>query len=238
MDRQTGEGEGAALPPEHEPAFNLPGVIVVLAAICIVLQVVRDYFLDLDQNIAVMLYGAFIPVRYSGLYAIDLPALTTPLTYSFLHGDFVHLGVNLVWLAAFGPPLANRIGTARFLLFWAATSVAAAFAFAAFNLYTEAPLVGASGAISGMMGAAARFGFTVDRTHRRSAFVGRMLGVAEALANRKVLTFLGVWFAVNLATGLLGAVPGVDARIAWESHIGGFLLGFLGTRLFDRRTAA
>lgn len=220
--RASGEGR------RSEPVFNLPGIVLAAMAICVVIHLVRTQFLNVEQNLDVIVYAAFIPVRYSGGYGVDLSALVPPVSYSFLHGDVLHLGVNLVWLAAFGSPLAGRTGNARFALFWAVTAAAAAFLFFLLHPYGHAPLVGASGAISGMMGAAARFGFRIDRHVRPPRFAGPVMGVVEALRHRTVFVFLAAWFAVNFATGLLGAVPGLEGQIAWEAHVGGFLAGFFG----------
>ena len=212
----------------REPILNLAPVVAGIAGLCIAIHLVRAQFLNADQDIELLLRTAFIPVRYVGVYDIDLWAITSPVTYSLLHGDIIHLAVNLVWLTAFGSPLAGRLGAARFLLFWAVTSVAAAAVFFAFHPYDQAPLVGASGAISGMMGAAARFGFQIDRGRRPACFTGRPLAIGEVLRLRGVLVFLAVWLAVNLVTGLFGAVPGYEGQIAWEAHLGGFFAGFLG----------
>ena len=99
----------------------------------------------------------------------------------------------------------------------------------------QAPLIGASGAISGMMGAAARFGFRIDRSHGRAAFAGAPLPIVECLRSRSVVTFLAIWMVINLVTGLVGFAPGVDDQIAWEAHVGGFLAGFLGIDWFVRQ---
>ena len=131
------------------------------------------------------------PVRYSGQYDIDIYAFTTPFTYAFLHGGLAHLAINMVWLAAFGSPLANRLGTLRFALFWVVTALAAAGLHWAIYPLDPAPLVGASGAISGMMGAAARFGFNMDRRSGRAAFAGPALPVSEVLRSRNVDDFSG-----------------------------------------------
>jgi membrane associated rhomboid family serine protease len=85
-----------------------------------------------------------------------------------------------------------------------------------------------------MMGAAARFGFRIDRSSGRAAFAGAPLPFVRVFRSRAVVTFLAVWMVINLATGLVGFAPGVEGQIAWEAHIGGFLAGFLGLRLFDR----
>ncbi len=182
-----------------------------------------------------MVRAAFIPIRYSGQFPIDVYAFTSPVTYSFLHGGLAHLAVNMVWLGAFGSPLANRLGAARFVLFWVAASVAAVALHYVLHMNGQSPLVGASGAISGMMGAAARFGFRIDRSSGQSAFGGPVLPIPVVLRSRGVVTFLGVWMVINLVTGLIGLGAGEGSQIAWEAHIGGFLVGFFCIAAFDRK---
>ena len=182
------------------------------------------------------MYAAFIPIRYSGQFPLDLYAFTSPVTYSLLHGGWAHLAINMIWLAAFGSPLANRLGAARFVLFWVATSVAAAAMHYVLHMTGQSPLVGASGAISGMMGAAARFGFRIDHSSGQAAFGGPVLPVSVVLRSRGVVTFLAVWMIVNLVTGVFSyGGPGIDSQIAWEAHIGGFLVGFFWISRFDRK---
>ena len=219
-------------PPRREPVFKLPPVVLAIIFICAGIHVLRVYVLTPDQDIALLIRTAFIPIRYSGQFAIDVYAFTSPFTYALLHGDIAHLAVNMIWLAAFGSPLANRLGTARFLLFWVVTALAAIGLHYVLHPMDNAPLIGASGAISGMMGAAARFAFHVDRSAGRPAFMGAPLPIREVLRSRTALTFLTVWMIVNLITGLEGFVPGMEDRIAWEAHIGGFLAGFFGISFF------
>lgn len=232
MDETSGPGPEQQAARRREPAFNLAGVIVAVVAICAGVHLVRYALLDAEQDFGLILRFAFIPVRYSGGFAPDVYAFVSPLTYSLLHGDLTHLAVNMIWLAAFGSPLANRIGAARFLLFWAATALGAAGLH--FVLYPDstAPLVGASGSISGMMGAAARLAFRVDRRSSRRAFAGRILSIPEVLRSRQAMTFLVVWMAVNLVAGI--GLGSETSQIAWEAHVGGFLVGFFAIRLFDR----
>lgn len=220
------------LAPRREPLFNLPPVIVALIAICVAVHLVRVYVLDPEQDFRFLVHAAFIPVRYSGDYVFELDWLTSPVTYAFLHGSVAHIVLNMIWLAAFGSPLAGRLGTLPFLLFWVFTGLAAAGLHYVLHPGDQSPLIGASGAISGMMGAAARFGFRIDRSGRQAVFGGPVLPVAEVLRSRGTVTFLAVWFGINLATGLFGVTPGAGDQIAWEAHIGGFLAGFLFIRAF------
>ena len=221
-------------PGKREPAINVP--LIVLAAIlaCASIHLVRIYVLTQEQDLALLVRAAFVPIRYTGGYDLDVYAFTSPVTYSLLHGSVTHLAVDMVWLAAFGSPLANRMGATRFLLFWIVSSVAAAGLHFANYPYGQSPLVGASGAISAMMGAAARFAFRIDRSAGQPTFAGPVLPVAYVLRLRGVIIFLAVWMVINLVTGVYSLTPGVADQIAWEAHIGGFLVGFLGLSLFDR----
>lgn len=232
---EPSEDEQDSAPKRREPAFNLPGIVLAAIAICAIVHLVRVYALDFEQDLELLIRTAFIPIRYSGQFDIDIYAFSSPFTYAFLHGNFAHLAINMIWLAAFGSPLANRLGAARFAAFWAVTGLAAVGLHYLLHPLDQSPLVGASGAISGMMGAAARFGFRVDRAAGKSVFGGELLPISLVLRMRGVLTFLVIWMAVNLVTGLVGFAPGVEDRIAWEVHVGGFLAGFFGIRMFDRK---
>jgi membrane associated rhomboid family serine protease len=219
----------------REPMFNVPAVVLTIIGACIVVYLLQTYVLDPAQNWTLLYDAAFWPALYTGQYGFDWFMLSRPFTYTFLHGSLTHVVVNMVWLAAFGPPLANRFGALRFAVFFAATGLAAAGLFWVIHPFMEAPLVGASGAISGMMGAAARFGFHMDRTAGKSAFAGDPLPFSSVLRSRAVLTFLAVWMGINLVTGLIGlGAEGAD-QIAWEAHIGGFAVGFFAVRFFDSR---
>jgi len=236
---QTDEMSGAPEPgqPAHgpEPIFNVPAVVMAIIGLCVGIYLMQAYVLNDSQNLVLLYDASFIPALYTGQYGFDWFMLSRPFTYTFLHGSFTHVAVNMVWLAAFGPPLANRFGAARFAFFFAMTGLAAAAFFWVIHPTMEAPLVGASGSISGMMGAAARFGFHMDRSSGKSAFAGAPLPFSMVVRSRSVVAFLAVWMIINLVTGLVGLGAGGSDQIAWEAHIGGFLVGFFGIRLFDRR---
>ncbi len=222
-------------PADKEPIFNLAWIVVVLIAACVAIHFTRTILLSPQQDFEFLLRTAFIPIRYSGGYPIDVFALSSPLTYSLLHADLLHLAINMIWLAAFGSPLANRVGVHRFVVFWIFTSLSAVFLHYLLHADDPAMVIGASGAVSGAMGAAARFGFKVDRSAPKAAFAGTRLPLAGVIRQRNVVVFLTVWFAINLIAGMGYLVPGETAPIAWEAHIGGFAAGFFGVGVFDRR---
>ena len=236
MSESHDSGRGGRPPATapREPVFNLPPVVLLLIGVCVLVYVIQDYVLTPSQYLSLLVEAAFIPIRYSGQFALDLAAFTSPFTYAFLHGSVAHLAVNMIWLAAFGSPLANRLGALRFLVFWAAASLSAVALHYVLHRLDQSPLVGASGAISGMMGAAARFGFRIDRGQGRAAFSGAPLPVSVCLRSRAVGTFQAIRMAINLLTGLVSFAPGIDDRIAWEAHIGGCLVGFFAIGAFEK----
>ena len=233
-ETQRVEPEPIEVPPPRQPVFNLAGVVVVLIGLCGAIHALQVYLFSLDPEMwaEFLSRAAFIPLLYSGQFEMDVFAISAPVTYSLLHANLTHLAINMVWLLAFGSPLANRMGTWRFLLFWVVTALAAAALHYVFHRYDATPLVGASGAIAGMMGAAARFGFRIDRSAKKPAFSGRPLPILFVLRLRPVVTFLAIWMAINLLSGLFGLVPGEEGAIAWEAHVGGFLAGFFGVGAF------
>ena len=226
-------------PPEpprgRQPVFNLPRIVVAVIVVCVLIQLVRDYVLTVQQHFGVILYGAFIPARYSGAYPLDLAAFTSPFTSSLLHAGWMHLGINMVWLAAFASPLATRIGAVRFVLFWCFITAGSLLLHYLARPDDLVPVVGASGAISGMMGAAALFGFRADRGAPVPIFAGRRLSLLQTFTDRQVVVFLGVWIAINVAAGAGLDLSGSEGSIAWEAHIGGLLTGLFALPLFDRR---
>ena len=237
---EPGEGwqpAGGGKPP-REPVFNLPAVIVGLSLAVMALHLLRVQLLSPRLATDLVLAMAFIPARYSELASqLPLPqaAWWSPVTYSLLHGGWTHLLVNVLWMAAFGSPVARRIGAARFLLLGAIASVAGAAAHFLAYPGELVPMIGASAVVSGYMGAASRFAFT-GRTRNGLNVWGPALTLVETFSDRRVLIFVAVWFAINLLFGSgVATFGGMDARIAWQAHIGGFAAGILLFSWFDRR---
>ncbi len=168
------------------------------------------------------------------------PRLWSLLSYGLLHGSWVHLLSNVVWLAAFGSPVARRLGAGQFLnLFGVATIAGALLHWFARDL-DVLPLVGASAGIAGTMAAAARFVFSDGMRFGSLAddAVVKAIpaeGLGQLFRNSRALIFIGIWFVTNLVFGA-GLVPilGEETSIAWEAHIGGFLAGLLLFPLLDK----
>ena len=165
----------------------------------------------------------------------------TFVSYGLLHGSWSHVLLNSVWLMAFGTPVARRCGAWRF----AAVALLATLAGAALHVLlsplSAAPLIGASGGVSGLMAAASRFVF--QPAPRLPAHTPPwqlppdrpIQSVPELLRNRSALLFLLIWLATNLLFGLAAVPLGFSTEaVAWDAHLGGFLVGFLALPLLDR----
>jgi membrane associated rhomboid family serine protease len=255
----------------REKMFNLPPVILWIVALLVAIGgisqlVTPEAYLDLLQRFAFVpgrFTFAFDPARVTAAFnAIPedaelqaqaahfflgdgKPQWWTPLTYAFLHGGWLHVGMNCLWFAAFGSPVARRFGTPRFLLFCAVSAVAGAVAHYLTHMTDLQPVAGASATVSGVMAAAVRFVFQpgaplgeslgfAERAHEEHAYRQPALPLRDILSNRSAISFLSFWFLANF---LFGALPtplaGAGETVAWEAHIGGFLIGLLAFRWFD-----
>src|SRR5215472_15265513 len=151
--------------PPREPIFNIPAAVLVTAATLIIVHVILALLTEPEWNDALLLF-AFVPARYH-LSVLNVepwwigwgPAFWTFITYAFIHANLAHLSFNLVWLLAFGTPVARRFGWLRFTLFFLFAAVTGAVFHLVLHFDDMAPVIGASAAISGMMAAAIRFVF-------------------------------------------------------------------------------
>jgi membrane associated rhomboid family serine protease len=156
--------------------------------------------------------------------------LASFVTYAFLHANFVHLAINGLGFLIFGTVVARRIGPLRFALFSLVTTVASALAHLVPNWGDATPVIGASGAISGYMGAAARFMFIDPRSVEAAA------RPVLPLWSRPVVIFTLVWTGANILFGATGlSLDGSNDLTAWMAHMGGYFTGLLFFPLFDQR---
>ena len=163
-----------------------------------------------------------VPREYSS--GVDLPPTipyplwTTLITSMFLHGGWGHLGGNMLFLWIFGDNLEHRIGHLRFTLFYLACGIAAGLAHIVFNSDSSIPTVGASGAISGVLG-----GYLLMFPRNR-VYVLTYGGVATVPA----LMMLGIWILIQFVNGVgeIASTPETGG-VAYLAHIGGFVAGMV-----------
>jgi membrane associated rhomboid family serine protease len=155
--------------------------------------------------------------------AIPTPIWTTTLTSMFLHGGWMHLGGNMLYLWIFGDNLEKVMGHFRFLCFYLVCGIAAAVAHIVFNPDSMIPTVGASGAISGVLG-----GYLILFPRNRVRVLTRG-GVAHVPA----VVVLGIWILLQFINGIgsVAATP-ETAGVAYLAHIGGFVAGLVLVKIF------
>ncbi|CAN7347044.1 rhomboid family intramembrane serine protease [Rhizobium sp. LjRoot254] len=219
--------------PPREPIFNIPAVLLFFVALIVAVHLIRTYILDVEQDKTAIYRTAFISARYLiPLSEQDyLGYFGGPVTYSLLHGGWLHLIFNCIWLVAFATPLAVRIGAFRFVVLWIVSAVVSAFFQGVLTGFEMSILIGASGVVSATVGAVCRFALPLSGTRQmRSAAYAPRLGPLEALTHRSVISFIVVWALSNIL--LVGVLSGAS-NIAWQAHLGGFLFGYFAFGLFD-----
>ncbi len=223
---------------ERQPIFNAPVVVVALLAAFVAVHLVRSFLTEAADEELIQLW-AFDPTRLKGgglpAPGGSVAAVTQFLTHVFMHGDLTHLLINSAWFLAFATPVARRIGPMRFLALFVLCGVGGALLYLPFN---QAPMVGASGAVSGLMGAAMRFLFVPLSERNIDALAGEgrqppLLSLAAALRNKRVIIAIAVWTLLNLVFAWAAPYLLGERNIAWEAHVGGFLTGLLTFGWFD-----
>ena len=151
---------------------------------------------------------------------IPYPFWTTLLTSMFLHGGWGHLGGNMLFLWIFGDNIEHRLGHLRFIVFYLATGLAASFAHIYFNAQSAIPAVGASGAISGVLG-----GYLLMFPKNR-VYVLTWGGVIAVPA----IFMLGLWVVTQFVNGV-GSIAATEETagggVAYMAHLGGFVAGLV-----------
>lgn len=198
--------------PPNERMFNAPPVAVLIVASMPALYLLQMWLEGRQPGLVQSL--AFRP---SSLF--DGGWWPGVLTSMFLHAGWAHVGMNALGGLAFAPPVARLTpgakGAIGFVLFYIVCGVAAAAGYGLLHADSYDILVGASGAVFGLCGAALRL-------------LGRRNGRLRALTDRRFLVPAAAIMLVNALTGLAGLAPGIEgARIAWEAHAVGFLVGAL-----------
>ncbi|HQZ12668.1 MAG TPA: rhomboid family intramembrane serine protease [Devosia sp.] len=153
-----------------------------------------------------------------------LPDWANLVTYAFLHADWLHLLSNMLFLWVFGDNVEDALGHVKFLIFYLACAVFGGLAHMAFNLNGNAPLIGASGAVAGVLGA-----YLVLYPHARVFVLFRI--VIPIPLPVPALWMLAVWIATQVFYALVGS----DEPVAWWAHIGGVIAGAILAVLMKRR---
>lgn len=213
-------------------ARTTPFVTVLLIALNVVVFLYQ-VSLGLDQESraaeAFVFEFGVIPCRLSGACAapLEFPSpIATVFTSMFMHGGVLHIGGNMLYLWIFGNNVEDTLGHGRFLLFYVLSGAAAALGQTAVNPDSAIPMIGASGAVSGVLGAyLLLFPYATILTLFMFGFFIRFIRVPAIIV-------LGFWIVLQLINGYITYSAAVMGRpeaggVAWFAHIGGFLAGMV-----------
>jgi len=174
-----------------------------------------------------------VPARLTSameMYNVDVILFISPFTSMFLHGGFMHLIGNMWFLHIFGDNVEDRLGHTRYIIFYTFSGLAAAFTQVIINPSSQIPMVGASGAIAGIMGA-----YVFLFPHAKVLTLVPIFFFMQVTVLPAYI-FLGFWFLMQMVSGMMSLGIASDAGgVAWWAHIGGFACGAVLLPLFKRR---
>ena len=186
------------------------GVFPILTISLIIINVAIFLWSLSDFENVILKYG-FIPAQISVL---------TIFTSMFLHGGFDHIFGNMWYLWIFGDNVEEKYGKFRFIIFYLLSGLAATLTHLITNLGSNVPAIGASGAISGVLGAYLAL-FPRGGVHVRFGY---------ALTQMPAFVVIGGWFVMQLIFGTASLVGGIGSGVAFWAHIGGFVFGYFITK--------
>jgi len=209
---------------DDNPTHTFPLVTIILIAInCFV------FILELLSPVGIariaFAYGA-IPYNLLTFEATQIVhPVTSIFTAMFLHGGFFHLAGNMLYLWIFGNNIEDSLGHFRFILFYLFSGIVAAYAHAFTEPNSIIPMIGASGAVSGVLGAYLLL-FPYARVYT-IIFFGFFLQIVRIPA----IIVIGFWIVIQIINGILSKGLLNQGGVAWFAHIGGFFAGILIIKL-------
>lgn len=244
-DEKDKQGQDVAGAAERQPIFNLPSAVAAIAGLFVLIEAVESFVLNESARNELLVWLAFIPYRLVDISAAPggiWPLFWTPFTHAFLHAGWEHVLLNTVWFLIFATPVTRRYGSVTLILLFLLSALAGAAAFAATTLPGFSILIGASGGVAGLTGAAVRFMFQPiqvavhPETGERIVLGRRLATIGEVFRHPTARIFTIMWILLNGVVPLIPLfMPGMQVEVAWQAHLGGFLFGFLTVPLFERR---
>lgn len=241
------QGQAPANPrqPGREPIFLLPGDVTAAIGVLVAIHLASTLVLNQAGQMQLVFWFAFQPLRIiAGLDDLSLavPLIWTPFSHALLHAGWEHLLVNTAWFAIFATPVSRRYGAGPMMAMFFVSAAVGAALFAATTLYSGSYLIGASGGVAGLTGAAVRFIFQPvivaqhPETGERVVVGRRLASFGDLWRDSRARLFILIWVLLNAAVPLLPLVTGTQMSVAWQSHLGGFFTGLLLVGLFERKS--
>ena len=212
---------------DDNPTQTYPYVTISI----IVINIVVFFFeISLGSDISLFLnrYGAkpLFVLNMTSPFGYPSPFITI-FTSMFLHGGILHVGGNMLYLWIFGNNIEDSMGHVRFIIFYLVSGIVAVYAFSLLNPNSIVPMVGASGAVSGVLGA------YLILFPRAKVLTLVPLGFYMQVIKVPAIFVLGMWIIVQIING--SVIRGGGGGVAWFAHIGGFAAGMALISMFKKR---
>ena len=206
---------------DDNPTKSTPIISYLIIAICCVIYLFQT---SLSQN------EEFFLIKNYGATPVLLINQTVSYWYSsissmFLHGGLMHLGGNLIYLWIFGDNVEDEFGKFKFIIFYTLCGIGAVIAQILFNVQSDVPMIGASGAIAGTLGA------YIVLYSRAKIFVFAWVVIFVKILKIPAFIVIGVWIGLQI----MNVFDQGSSGVAYSAHIGGFMCGVILTPLFKRK---
>jgi len=210
---------------DDNPTANKPIVTYFIISLCVLIFLIQLGSQTYKSGQLFYSYG-LIPSVLMGhkqlpmdLYAI--PGLLTIFTSMFMHGGFMHLAGNMLYMWIFADNIEDSLGPTKFLIFYLLAGIGAAMTQVLFDVHSQVPMVGASGAIGGILGA-----YLINHPNAK-VLVLIPFGFFSQLLKIKALYVLGFWFILQFISS--------GGGVAYAAHIGGFISGIILILFFNKK---
>ncbi len=208
------------------PRRHFPLATIIIIALNVVVFFYQLLLPDEALNRLVLAAGV-VPYEVTNRFGVAV--VGDLLTSMFLHGGWMHIISNMLYLWIFGDNVEDRLGLPVYAAFYLVAGIGASLAQVAINPASTIPTIGASGAIAGVLGA---YLVMFPRTRVRTLILAfRFIRIVELPA----LVVLGLWFVLQIFSGLASVTSMATGGVAWFAHIGGFVIGLLAGALVRKR---
>jgi membrane associated rhomboid family serine protease len=210
---------------DDNPTRTFPYVTIIIIGINVVVYLMEVLSPESSRQI-VYSYGAipYAIIHFRSVQPIS-PVLTI-FTSMFMHGGILHIAGNMLYFWIFGNNIEDVLGHVRFIFFYLICGVIAAYSYALTSPSSTVPMIGASGAIAGILGAYLLL-FPKARVHTLIFF-----GIFIQIVRLPALIVIGFWAIIQLVSGLFAEGMQAQGGIAWFAHVGGFATGLLTIKLW------
>ncbi len=215
---------------DNVPTRTTPVMTIIIIALNCLVHIYQQ-LLPPEGSVAMVQLLGVVPARVTDLPSWFFPGVQNPavslISSMFIHGGWLHLGGNMLYLWIFGNNVEDAMGHLRFVVFYLLCGIAAAAAQVIGAPGSTIPMVGASGAVSGILGA-----YLILHPFARVSTLIIIIFFIRVI-ELPAMVVLGFWFMLQVLNGI--SAPAGAAGVAWNAHIGGFIVGLALIRFFQSR---